>query len=147
MAWPQYFCIQQAQCTMQGLLQRASVKEKVLPLNPIVHSLGAACIDAAVAWVHDRASHRCLADQVPADYWQTSSVEFSSRRYLCAREGPYLYTLSIQSLRSFASTAFKTAPMFVWLMTALSRQVLPVSTPLSSRWSMVWFLWLCAWCR
>ena len=91
MGWPQYFCIQQAQqCVMQGLLQRACVKEKVLPLNPIVHSLGAACIDAAVAWVHDRASLRCLADQVPAEYWQTCSVEFSSRWYLYAQERPFI---------------------------------------------------------
>ena len=91
MDWPQYFCIQQAQCTMQGLLQRASVKEKVLPLNPIVHSLGAACIDAAVAWVHDRASHRCLADQVPAEYWQTIVQLSSVQDDICVLRKGHIY--------------------------------------------------------
>ena len=48
------------------------------------------------------------------------------------------------SLRSFPNIAFKTVPMLVWLTMALSRPLkedrlaLPLSTPLSSRRSMVW---------
>ena len=57
---------------------------------------------------------------------------------------------STPSLRSFPNVAFETVPMFVWLTMALSRPfkkdrlVLPLSTPLSSRRSMVWWPWLCA---
>ena len=57
---------------------------------------------------------------------------------------------STTSLRSFPNDAFETVPMFVWLTMALSRpfkedrRALPLSTPLSSRRSMVWCPWLCA---
>ena len=59
---------------------------------------------------------------------------------------------STPSLRSFPNVSFETVPMFFWLMMALSRPlkedhlVLPLSTPFSSRWSMIWYPWLCA-CR
>ena len=48
------------------------------------------------------------------------------------------------SLRSFPNVAFETVPMFIWLMMTLSRPfkedrlALPLSMPLSSRWSVVW---------
>ena len=54
------------------------------------------------------------------------------------------------SLRSFPNVAFVTVPRFVWLTMALSRPLkedrlaLPLSTPLSSRRSMVQCPWLCA---
>ena len=57
---------------------------------------------------------------------------------------------STPSLRGFPSVAFETVPMFVWLTMTLSRPVkedglaLPLSTPPSSRRSMVWRAWLCA---
>ena len=61
---------------------------------------------------------------------------------------------STPSLTSFPNVAFETVPVFVWLTMALSRPstkivlALPLSTPLSSRRSMVWCPWLCArrWC-
>ena len=54
------------------------------------------------------------------------------------------------SLRSFPNIAFQTVPMFVWLTMAFShpfkkdRLALPLSTPLSSRRSVVRRPWLCA---
>ena len=43
----------------------------------------------------------------------SSSVQFSSRWYLCAWKSPYvLYPLS-----GFPNVAFETVPMFIWLMT------------------------------
>ena len=60
---------------------------------------------------------------------------------------------SAPSLRGFPNVvfhAFETVPLFVWLTMALSRPLkedrlaLPLSTPLSSRRSMVWCPWLCA---
>ena len=66
--------------------------------------------------------------------------------YICALRKAHMYfTLS---LRSFLNDAFETVPMFVWLMLALSRPfkedclVLPLSTPPSSRRSMMWCPWL-----
>ena len=59
---------------------------------------------------------------------------------------------STPSLRSFPTVAFETVPVFVWLTMAPSRPfkedclALPLSTPLSSRWLIVWCSWLCA-CR
>ena len=56
------------------------------------------------------------------------------------------------SLRSFPNIAFETVPRFVWLTMAHScpfkedRPTLPLSTPLFSRWLMVWCPWLSA-CR
>ena len=60
------------------------------------------------------------------------------------------HTRSTPSLRSFPNIAFETVPMFIWLKMAFSRHLkdhhpaLPLSMPLSSRWSMVWCPWLCA---
>ena len=78
-----------------------------------------------------------------------SSVQFSS-----VQDGIYalgkVRMRSISSLRSFPKVTFKTVPMFVWLTMALSRPfkedrlALPLSTPLSSRRSVVWCPWLCA---
>ena len=57
---------------------------------------------------------------------------------------------STPSLRSFPNVALETVPILVWLMIALSHPLkedcwaLPLSTPLSSRRSMVWCPWLCA---
>ena len=57
---------------------------------------------------------------------------------------------STPSLRSFPNVVFETVPMLVWLTMALSRPfkedrlALPLSTPLPSRRSLVWCLWLCA---
>ena len=63
------------------------------------------------------------------------------------------------SVRSFPNIAFEMVPMFVWMTIALSRPfkehrlvpplfedclALPLSTPVSSRRSMVWCPWLCA---
>ena len=94
-----------------------------------------------------------------------SSVQLSSRWYLCAWKSPYMlhpdHTLnstpfnSIVSevsqkfisevyLRSFPNSAFETVPMFVWFTMALShpfnknRLAFPHSTPLSSRWPTAW---------
>ena len=59
-------------------------------------------------------------------------------------------TLSTLSLTSFQSVAFETAPLFVWLMMALSRpfkndrSVLSLSTVLFSGQSLAWCPWLCA---
>ena len=85
-----------------------------------------------------------------------SSVQFSSmsRWYLCTWKNPHNMR-SIPSLRSFPSTAFQNSSndptaMFIWLTMAVSRPfkegclVLPLSTPLSSRWLTVWCHWLCA---
>ena len=53
------------------------------------------------------------------------------------------------SLSSFPSVAFEAVPMFVWLTMVLSRPfkedllAVPLSTPLSSRRSMVWCPWFC----
>ena len=69
------------------------------------------------------------------------TVQFTSRRYLCAWKSPYMHFPP--SLRSFPNTAFETVPMFVWLTTALPHPfkedhlVLLLSTPLSSRRSLV----------
>ena len=55
----------------------------------------------------------------------------------------------IPSFRSFPNVVFETVPVLVWLTMALSRPLkedrpsLPLSTPLSSRRSMVWCPWLC----
>ena len=74
--------------------------------------------------------------------------QFSTRWYLCARKSPY--ALHSVSLRGFPSVAFETVPMFVWLTMALSRPVKenglahPLSTPPSSRRSMLWCTWFCA---
>ena len=58
---------------------------------------------------------------------------------------------STPSLRRFPNVALRTVPVLVWLPMALSprpvkedRWALPLSTPLSSRRSMVWCPWLCA---
>ena len=57
---------------------------------------------------------------------------------------------STSSHRSFPNVALETVPMLVGLTMALShplkedRWALPLSTPLSSRWSIVWCPWLCA---
>ena len=57
---------------------------------------------------------------------------------------------STPSRRSFLNVSFETVSTFVWLTMALSRPfkkdrlALPLSTPLSSRWSMSWCHWLCA---
>ena len=59
---------------------------------------------------------------------------------------------TILSLTSFPNVSFETASLFVWLTMALScpfkedHQVLPLSTPLSSRRLMAWCPYLCA-CR
>ena len=71
--------------------------------------------------------HRCLAK--PSCLVQFSSVQdgIYALRKACIRFTP--------SLRRFPNIAFKTVPVFVWLMIALSRpfkedrQVLPLSTP------------------
>ena len=69
-----------------------------------------------------------------------------------AQDGIYVlgkaHMRSTPSVRGFPNVAFETAPMFVWLTMALSRPfkeerlALPLSTPLSSRRSMVWCPWL-----
>ena len=78
---------------------------------------------------------------------QFSSVQFRSRWYLCALKSPYvLYHVS----RKFSPLCLPTVTMFIWLTMDFSRpfkedrRALPLSTPLSSRWSMVWYPWLCA---
>ena len=52
------------------------------------------------------------------DFVSTSSVQFSSRWYLCARKSPYALH---PSLRSFPNVAFETVPMLILLTVALSR--------------------------
>ena len=85
-------------------------------------------------------------NKVPAAVY-FSSAQFSSRWYLCAQK---THMRSTTSLRSLPNIAFETVLMFVWLTMALSRPfkedrlALPLSTPLSSRRSMVWCPWLCA---
>ena len=68
-------------------------------------------------------------------HWQWYCHEFSSAQdgiYALGKAPPCL-------LRSFPNVPFETAPMLVWLMTALSRPLmedhwaLPLSTPLSSQ--------------
>ena len=77
-----------------------------------------------------------------SNHENNSSVHFSSRWYQCAREGPYMR--SIPSLRSFPNVAFEIVSMLVWMTMSISRPLkgdrwaLPLSTPLSSRRSMVW---------
>ena len=58
---------------------------------------------------------------------------------------------STPSLRRVPNVAFETVPVFAWLTMTLSsfpfkedRLALPLSTPLSSRRSMLWYPWLCA---
>ena len=57
---------------------------------------------------------------------------------------------STLSLGSFVNVTFEMIPVFIWLMMALSRPfkeghlVFPLSTPLSSRRSLVWCPWLWA---
>ena len=69
-----------------------------------------------------------------------SSVQLSSRWYLCAWKSPY--ALHPVSLRSFPNVAFEMVPMFVRLTMALSRPfkedrlALPLSTPLSTPLSL-----------
>ena len=73
-------------------------------------------------------------------------IQFSLRWYLCAPKSPY----AIHPVYRFPNVAFETVPMFVWLTMAFPRPfkedrlALPLSTPLSSRRSMVWCPWLCA---
>ena len=86
-------------------------------------------------------------------FWRSlcSSFQFSS-----VEEGIYelgnARMRSIPSLRSFPNVALETVPMFVWLTMALPRPfrkdrlALPLSTPLSSRRSIVWCPWLCVPC-
>ena len=72
----------------------------------------------------------------------SSSVQFFVLRKARMRSTP--------SLRSFPNVSFETVPVFVWLTMAPYRPfkedslALPLLTPLSSRRSMVWRLWLCA---
>ena len=83
--------------------------------------------------------------------WATwsNSVQFSSVQDGISALGK-AHMRSTLSLRSFPNVAFKMVSVFVWLIMALSRPfkddhlVLPLSTPLSSRWSVVWCPWLCA---
>ena len=70
---------------------------------------------------------------------QQTAVHFSS-----VQDGIYAFGKALMrstpSLGSFHNVAFETVPMFVWLTMALSRpfkEALPLSTPLSSRRSVV----------
>ena len=84
------------------------------------------------------------------------SVQFSSVQFSSVQDGIYALgkasMRSTPSLRSFPNVAFETVPMLVWLtmgpFLVLSRnfveRLLPLSTPLSCRRSMVWCPWLCA---
>ena len=53
---------------------------------------------------------------------------------------------STPSLKSFPKVASETVPMFIWLTMTFSRPfkkdrlALPLSAPLSTRWSMVWLM-------
>ena len=74
-------------------------------------------------------------------------VQFSSRWYLCAWKSPYaLHPVS----QKFPQRCLWNGSSVHLIMMALSRPfkedhlVLPLSTPLSSRRSMVWCPWLCA---
>ena len=82
---------------------------------------------------------------------QFSSVQFSSVQFkMVSVRLEKAYMRSTPSLKSFPNLAFATVPVFVWLSMALSRPFkedrlgLPLSSPLSSRRSMVWCPLLCA---
>ena len=80
-------------------------------------------------------------------FWSNGKSFYSVQDGIYALEKVHMR--STPTLRSIPNVAFETVPMFAWLTTALSRPfkedclALPLSTPLSSKRSMVWRPWLC----
>ena len=102
---------------------------------------GGACMCIYTAWLHPWPPVLSSAAWVSWHARHFSWVQF--------RMVPVHSTLS---LRSFPNVRNEALPVFVWLAMALSHPfnkdclALPLSMPLSSRWSMVWWPWLCT-CR
>ena len=83
--------------------------------------------------------------RMPGNSW----IQFNTRWYCCARESPCVFHPVSQRFPCVVCVLFETVPVLVWSTMGFirpfkeNRRALPLSTPLSSGWSMVWCPWPC----